>query len=147
MYDLMRAFLTSLLILSIVFTFRAQTQEELLAKKAEKETELALLQPQLNELTGKVDALKSELAVLTEQTTPYPRWDVGALGNLGFNFSSFTEWLSKSDPNTTAFNIGVTTNGFANLDQRTYFWRNSGNLTLGWIKFDDRDDPEDSKDF
>ena len=87
------------------------------------------------------------MAVLTDQTTPYPRWDVGALGNAGLSFASFSEWLSKSSPNTTAFNIGITTNAFANLQQRKYFWRNNGNLTLGWIKFNDRDDPEDSKDF
>ena len=124
-----------------------QTEEELLARKAAKEAELAVLQPQLNDLTGKVETLKSEIAVLTEQTTPYPRWDVGALGNVGFNFASFSEWLSKSSPNTTAINIGVTTNGFANLQQRKYFWRNNANLTLGWIKFNDRDDPEDSPDF
>src|SRR5687768_8641635 len=96
----------------------AQTQEELLAMKAAKEAELAVLQAQLNDLSGKVDMLKAELEVLKEQTTPYPRWDVGAFGNAGFNFASFSEWLSKSTPNTTAFNIGATTNAFANLQQR-----------------------------
>ncbi len=125
----------------------AQTQEELLARKAAKEAELATLQPALNDLSGRVDMLKAEIATLTEQTRPYPRWDVGALGNAGFNFASFSEWLSKSSPNTTAFNIGITTNAFANLQQRKYFWRNNANLTLGWIKFNDRDDPTDSKEF
>lgn len=125
----------------------AQTQEELLAMKAAKEAELALIEPQLKDLSSKAEALKSEIATLTDQTTPYPRWDVGALGNAGLNFTSFSEWLSKSSPNTTAFNIGITTNAFAHLQQRTYFWRNNGNLTLGWIKFNDRDDPNDEKDF
>src|SRR5687768_15382858 len=143
----MRIYLTSLLILSIVFTFQAQTQEELLAKKAEKEAELALIEPELKDLSAKAETLKAEIATLTEQTTPYPRWDVGALGNAGLNFASFNDWLSKSSPNTTAFNIAVTTNGFANLQQPKYFWRNNANLTLGWIKFDDKDDPEDSNEF
>src|SRR5688572_22384101 len=128
-------------------TLWGQTEEELMARKMAKEAELALLEPQLKDLTSKVDILKSEIAVLVEQTTPYPRWDVGALGNAGFNFASFSNWLSKSAPNTTAFNIGVTTNGFANLQQRKYFWRNNANLTLGWLKFNDRDDPEDSNEF
>lgn len=132
--------------LSLTTAF-TQTQEELLATKAAREAELAVLQPQLNDLAVKTEALKAEIADLTEQTTPYPRWDVGALGNAGINFASFNEWLSKSSPNTTAFNIGVTTNAFANLDQMKYFWRNNANLTLGWIKFNDRDDPEDSQDF
>ncbi|HUR31671.1 MAG TPA: DUF3078 domain-containing protein [Saprospiraceae bacterium] len=125
----------------------AQTQEELIAMKAAKEAELATLQPQLKDLSGKVDVLKAEIEVLKEQTTPYPRWDVGALGNAGFNFASFSEWLSKSSPNTTAFNIGATTNAFANLQQRKYFWRNNANLTLAWLKFNDRDDPSDSDEF
>ncbi len=125
----------------------AQTEEELLATKAVKEAELATLQPQLNELSGKVETLKSDIAVLKEQTTPYPRWDIGSLGNVGFSFSSFSDWLSKSNPNTTAINIGFTGTGFANLQQRKYFWRNNANLTLGWVKFNDRDDPTDSKEF
>lgn len=143
----MKRLLTFLIAILVSLPVFSQTKEELLAKKIAKEAELALLQPQLNDLTVKVDALKSEIQVLTEQTTPYPRWDVGALGNAGFNFASFSNWLSKSSPNTTAFNIGVTTNGFANLQQRTYFWRNNANLTLGWLKFNDRDDPEDSNEF
>ena len=139
---------TTLLFMVFFMTFlNAQTQEELLAQKAAKEAELAILEPQLKDLSAKTEALKADIAVLTEQTTPYPRWDVGALGNAGVNFASFSDWLSKSSPNTTAFNIGVTTNGFANLQQRKYFWRNNANLTLGWLKFNDRDDPTDSKDF
>lgn len=136
--------LFTIVCLSSVF---AQSQEELLTMKAAKEAELATLQPQLNDLTGKVDALKADIAILKEQTTPYPRWTIGSLGNVGFNFSSFSDWLSKSSPNTTAFTIAFTGTGFANLDQPKYFWRNSANLTLGWQKFNDRDDPTDSKDF
>lgn len=140
--------LTLLCLLSLCWSLaNGQTEEELLARKAAKEAELAVLQPQLNDLTGKVETLKSEIAVLTEQTTPYPRWDVGVLGNAGLGFASFSNWLSKSSPNTTAFNIGLTTNGFANLQQRKYFWRNNANLTLGWIKFNDRDDPTDKNEF
>jgi hypothetical protein len=139
--------LLAILFLTFTIAVFAQTQEELLAQKAAKEAELALIEPQLKELSSKAEILKTEIATLTDQTTPYPRWDVGALGNAGMNFASFSEWLSKESPNTTAFNIGVTTNAFANLQQRKYFWRNNGNLTLGWIKFNDRDDPDDTKDF
>ena len=144
----MNKLITSFVILLFtVVQLHAQTQEELLAQKAAKEAELANLQPQANALNARVETLKAELAVLTEQTTPYPRWDVGALGNAGFNFASFSDWLSKSSPNTTAFSIAATTNAFANLQQRKYFWRNNANLTLGWLKFNDRDDPTGSKDF
>lgn len=142
----MKHLITFLLFL-ISLSINSQTQEELLAMKAAKEAELALIEPQLKDLTATAETLKAEIATLADQTTPYPRWDIGALGNAGFNFASFNEWLSKSSPNTTAFNIAVTTNAFANLQQRKYFWRNNANLTLGWIKFDDRDDPEDSNEF
>lgn len=134
-------------LLTLYGTAQSQTQEELLVLKAAKEAELAAIEPELKALAAQADALKAEIATLTEQTTPYPRWDVGALGNAGLNFASFSDWLSKSNPNTTAFNIGITTNAFANLQQRKYFWRNNANLTLGWLKFNDRDNPGDSKEF
>ena len=102
-----------------VFSFAgmAQTTEEMTAMKEAKAAELNTLEGQLKELTGRVDALKTEVADLTDKITPYPRWDIGALGNLGFNFSSFSDWFSKAQPNTTAFNIGFSGNGFANLQQ------------------------------
>ena len=124
-----------------------QTKEEVLAKKAAKEAELAILQPQLNDLSGRVDALKNEIVVLIEQTSPYPRWDLGVHGNAGLNFASFSDWLSKSNPNTTVFNIAFSGSGYAHLQQRKYFWRNNANLTVGWVKFNDRDDPTDNHEF
>jgi hypothetical protein len=131
----------------MTFSYAQTPQDVLLATKRMKEAELTALEPQLKDLSAKVDVLKAEIESLKEQTTPYPRWEKGAFGNAGFNFSSFSDWLSKSSPNTTAFNIAFTGTGFANLQQRKYFWRNNANLTLGWVKFNDRDDPNDSKDF
>ncbi len=125
----------------------AQTTEELTALQAVKAVELATLEGQLTELTATVDALKTEVAGLTDQITPYPRWDIGARGNIGFNISHFSDWLSKESPNTNAISIGFTGNGYANLDQKKYFWRNNLNLALGWQKFDDEDDPTDSDEF
>ncbi|WP_367392326.1 DUF3078 domain-containing protein [Lewinella sp. LCG006] len=125
----------------------AQTTEELQAMKDEKAAELATLKGELEELTGKVDALKSEVAGLTDQLTPYPRWDTGLLGNVGLNFSTFNDWLLRDQPNTSAVNIGFSTTGIANADFEKAFWRNSLNLTLGWLKFDNRDNPDDNSDF
>ena len=125
----------------------AQTTEEMIALKEAKAAELTGLETQLKDLTGKVDALKTEVADLTDKITPYPRWDIGARGNIGFNISQYSDWLSKESPNTNAISIGFTGNAFANLDQKKYFWRNNLNVALGWQKFDDEDDPTDSKDF
>src|SRR5690606_30820728 len=49
--------------------------------------------------------------------------------------------------NRTAVTIGFSGNAFANIDQQKYFWRNSGLLTLGWLKFDDRDSEDDDNGF
>lgn len=122
----------------------AQTIEEMTSLKEAKAAELSTLEGQLKDLTGKVDALKTEVADLTDKITPFPRWDIGAHGNFGFNFSNFNDWLSKDKPNTNAVALTFTGNGFANLDQPKYFWRNKLNLTLGWQKYDDEEDPDDN---
>ncbi len=140
-------FFLSLCLILISLNTQAQTTEELTQLKEQKSAELAELEGQLKELTGKVDGLKAEVASLTDQLTPYPRWDVGAFGTIGFNFTQFNDWLSKEAPSTTASTIGFTLNGFANMDQKKYFWRNGANLNLSWIKFDDRDDDVDGEDF
>ncbi len=141
--------LSTLMILMLLFSCVAfgQSTEELQQMKEEKAAELAELEGELSDLTGKVDALKGEVAALTEQLTPYPRWDKGLLGTVGLNFSTFNDWLLRDQPNTSAVNIGFSTTGFANADFEKSFWRNNLNLTLGWLKFDDRDNPDDVEDF
>lgn len=141
-----------IILLSIIcFSFgitHAQTTEELTILKDAKVAELTSLESQLKDLTGMVDALKTEVADLTDKISPYPRWDIGARGNIGFNISNYSDWLSKESSNTNAVSIGFTGNGYANLDQKKYFWRNNLNLALGWQKFDDEDDPnDDNKEF
>ncbi len=140
-----------LLLISIISgnTINAQSIEELTAQKEAKAAELAKLEAEMGEVAGKVATLKSEVAGLAEKLTPYPRWDNGLLGTLGLNVSKFNDWLSKDNPNTTAVTIGTTMNGFANAEFEKAFWRNSFNLTLGWLKFDNEDVPDDeeNKDF
>ncbi len=141
--------ITLFFLLSLLFCLPlyAQTVEEMQVQKAQKEQELSTLEPQLKDLSGQVEALKADIAGLTDKLTPYPRWDVGALGNVGLNFAQFNDWFSKSSANTTAFTIGLTSNAFANLQQKKYFWRNGANLTLGWLRFDNKDDDVKSDTF
>lgn len=139
--------LSALSMVAVCFAMHAQTVEEMTATKAAKEKELAALEAQLADLAGKVGAIKGEVAGLADKLTPYPRWDVGALGSAGLNFSGFDSWYSKDKPNTKAVNIGLVVNGFANLQQKKYFWRNGANLTLAWLKFDDVDNKEDNDGF
>ncbi len=119
--------------LMMSITAFAQTKEELLAKQAPKKDSIAKLQ-------GEVDAIQAQIDAL-------PGWRTGAFGTIGANIAGYDKWYSRGTPNTSTGNIGVTVNGFANLIQEKYFWRNSANVNLAWVKNDDKDNPDDSDSF
>ena len=114
----------------IALTSRAQTLEELKAMKAEKEATVSTLQGEIANINAQIDAL--------------PGWETGAFGTLGFNLSSFNNWIKGANPNAVSSSIRGTLNGYANYDEPKYFWRNSGGLNLGWLKLDT--DVEDGMD-
>ena len=114
------------------FTY-SQTEEELTEEMAPKKDSIAAIQARVDALQAKIDAL--------------PGWKKGAFGTIGANLTSFNNWYAQGTPNNAAGNIGVTVNGFANLNQEKFFWRNSGNINLAWIKFDDKDNPNDDDSF
>lgn len=111
----------------------SQTEEELKAQQAPKKESIAKLQSEVDAIQAKIDAL--------------PGWRKGAFGTIGGNLSGFNNWFSQGSPNVSAGNIGATLNAFANLKQDKYFWNNSANVNLQWIKFDDEDNATDSDDF
>ncbi|MFD1062713.1 DUF3078 domain-containing protein [Winogradskyella litorisediminis] len=126
------------LILSVLFVFAlsfgfAQTKEELKKQKAEKQAEADKYQAEANELQSQIDAL--------------PGWRVGAFGTIGGSFSSFNNWYAQGVPNNSSGTIGFTVNAFANKIEDKYFWRNSLNTNLSWVKFDNEDDPTDDDSF
>lgn len=125
-------YLITVLLLSCTLGF-SQTEEELKAQMAPKKDSIVAIQ-------GRVDAIKAQIAAL-------PGWKKGAFGTIGANLSSFNNWYAQASPNNSTGNIGVTVNGFANLNQEKFFWRNSGNINIGWVKFDDKDDPDDDDSF
>ncbi len=116
-----------------VASLHAQTKEELQTQKAEKQAASDALQAEANALQAQIDAL--------------PGWRIGAFGTIGGSISEFNNWYSQGFPNNSSGNIGFTVNGFANLLQEKFFWRNSANVNLSWVKLDDKDDPTDSEDF
>jgi len=111
----------------------AQTLEELKAEQAPKKDSIAALKAKVDAIQGQIDAL--------------PGWKNGAFGTIGGSLSGFNNWYSKGAPNSSAGNIGFTVNAFANNLQEKYFWRNSANVNLSWVKFDDEDDPTDDDSF
>ncbi|SFC96019.1 Protein of unknown function [Algibacter lectus] len=123
-----------LLALSIgLFSVNAQTKEELHAQKAEKQAIADAAQGEANALQAQIDAL--------------PGWRKGAFGTIGGNLSNFSNWYSQGTPNNSSGTIGFTLNAYANLIEDDFFWRNSLNTNLNWVKLDDKDNPTDDDSF
>jgi len=112
---------------------RSQTKEELKAQMDPKKDSIKAIQKRVDDLQAQIDAL--------------PGWKIGAFGTIGGSISEFNNWFAQSIPNNSSGNIGFTVNGFANLKQEKFFWRNSANLNLSWVKLDDKDDPNDEEGF
>jgi hypothetical protein len=125
--------LTLILIMFNLTSSYGQAIEVLKAEQSLKKDSISALQSKVNAIQAKIDAL--------------PGWKKGAFGTIGGDFSDFSNWYSKGIPNSSAGNIGFTVNGFANLIQKDFFWRNAVNVNLSWVKIDDKDDPNDNSDF
>jgi len=117
----------------LCFAVHGQTLQELEKERMSKKASIATLQEEVNALQQKIDQLAG--------------WKKTVFGTIGGSLSGFANWYSKSTPNVVAGNLGVTFNGTANLVQNSYFWRNSININLSWVKIDNQDDPEDSDRF
>ena len=75
---------------------------------------------------------------------PYQDGDSKATGTIGGSVSGFNNWYSKESPNSSVGNFGINLNAYADLIEEKYFWKNATNINIGWVKFDDKDDPSDS---
>jgi len=111
----------------------SQTEEELKTQLGAAKDSIAAIQGRADAIQGKIDAL--------------PGWKKGAFGTIGANLSSFNNWYGQGTPDLASGNIGVTVNAFANLKEEKFFWRNSANVNLGWVKFDDKNDDTDDDSF
>ena len=116
-----------------ISTLNAQTKEDLEAQKAEKQAAADALQSEAKAIQAKIDAL--------------PGWRKGAFGTIGGSLSNFSNWYAQGAPNNASGNIGFTFNGYANLIQEKFFWRNALSTNLNWVKLDDKDNPADDDSF
>jgi len=114
-------------------TMKAQTLEELKAEQGVKKDSVAAIQGRVDALQGQIDA--------------FPGWKKGAFGTIGGSVGGFNDWYSNSNKNTSIGNAAISVNAFANLDREKFFWKNSGNINLAWIKNDNKDDNTDSDEF
>ncbi|QOD59459.1 DUF3078 domain-containing protein [Polaribacter haliotis] len=120
----MKKLTTLLMIVFLGFASTAQTKEELKEEQAPKKAQIAKLQGEVKAIQAKIDAL--------------PGWRKGAFGTVGGSLSGFNNWYSRSAPTASAGNIGITVNGFANLIEKDFFWRNAATVNLGWVKLDEK---------
>jgi len=114
-------------------SIQAQTKEELKAEKAKAQKVADSAQGVANAAQAKIDAL--------------PGWRKGVFGTIGASISEVRNSVTQSIPNNSAGNIGFTVNGYANLIEEKFFWRNSASVNLSWVRLDNRDDPTDSDSF
>ena len=129
----MKKFLFALVFLLSGTLAFGQSLEELKAAKKQKEDSVSAIE-------GRIGALKSQI-------DEYPGWKVGAFGTIGGSLSQFNNWYAQGFPNNSAGRIGITINPYAKLDREKYFWYNTAQVNLGWVKFDDKDDPSDDDGF
>ena len=129
----MKRILCSAILSLAFFSASAQTPAEIKAEMAPKKDSIAAIQSRVNALQAQLDAM--------------PGWKIGAFGTIGGSLSQFNNWFAQGIPNNSSGNIGFTVNAFANLQKEKFFWRNSGNVNLAWVKLDDKDDPDDVDGF
>lgn len=129
----MKKFLFALVFLLSGTLAFGQSLEELKAAKKQKEDSVSAIE-------GRISALKSQI-------DEYPGWKVGAFGTIGGSLSQFNNWYAQGFPNNSAGRIGITINPYAKLDREKYFWYNTAQVNLGWVKFDDKDNPTDDDGF
>jgi hypothetical protein len=119
-------------LLSISFSF-SQTKTELEKEKSEKQDSIKIIQKRLNIIKSQLNAL--------------PGWRVGAFGTIGGSISNFNNWYAQGAPNNASGNFGISFHGHANLIEEKFFWRNALTTNLNWVKLDDKDNPNDDKNF
>jgi hypothetical protein len=120
----MKKILFLLIALFVGISINSQTADELKKELDTKKTAISKLDEEATSLQSKIDAL--------------PGWRKGAFGTIGGSLSGFNNWYSRTAPTASAGNIGITVNGFANLIEEKFFWRNSLAVNLGWVKLDEK---------
>ena len=129
----MKKLFTLFVVLISLNSLTAQTKDELIALKKEKSDSISALKAKEDAIQAQIDAL--------------PGWRLKVTGTIGGSVSGFNNWYSKESPNSSVGNFGINLNAYANLVEEKYFWNNSTNINIGWVKFDDKDIDTDSDNY
>jgi len=128
----LKSLTTLLLFFTVTFSF-SQTLDELKSDRDAKK--------------DSIDAIQKRVDNLQKQIDKFPGWKFGAFGTIGGSFSEFNNWYAQGSPNNSAAVIGISINPYAKFDSEDYFWYNEGQINLSWVKFDDKDDPNDDSSY
>ncbi len=115
-----------------IFTFTFVNAQTDGAKADELKSLLGPKADSIAAIQGRIDAIQGEIDGL-------PGWRKGIFGTIGANLSGSNNWYQQATPNNSAGNIGIGVNGFANLKEEKFFWNNSLNVNLQWVKLQDKD--------
>ena len=115
-----------------VFTLTFVNAQTDTAKADELKAMLGPKADSIAAIQGRIDAIQGEIDGL-------PGWRKGIFGTIGANLSGSNNWYQQATPNNSAGNIGIGVNGFANLKEEKFFWNNSLNVNLQWVKLQDKD--------
>ncbi|UZO81808.1 DUF3078 domain-containing protein [Aquimarina sp. ERC-38] len=126
---LKRCYYAFLFLMVTAVSVNAQTEEELKAALKQKKDSI-------NAITGRADKIQAQIDAL-------PGWKIGAFGTVGLSLSEFDNWYAQGIPNNKSGNIAISLNGFANLQEDAYFWKNSLIANFQWIKLDDESNDND----
>lgn len=99
-----------------IFAQDLMTKAELVAKRDAAAAELAKYQAEVDALNGKIEKI--------------PGWRKGLVGVVGADFNGNNNWFALATPNAKSNGLGIGVNGFANLIQDKYFWRNLLNINV-----------------
>jgi len=116
------------------------------ASYAQEKTEDEL-KKELSTKKASISALEGEAKAIQAKINALPGWKKGVFGTLGGSIGGFDNWYTQAAPNNSTGNIGLSVNAYANLNREKDFWRNSLNLNLGWVKFDNKDNNTDNTTF
>lgn len=115
-------------ILFVTFTIVKAQEADVNTMKtqlAEKKAAFGAKQGEVAKLQGEIDALQKKIDKAAG-------WRFNAGGVIGFSMANFQNWIKQANPDSRVSNITGLFKGNALLDKPKYFWRNEGNINLGW---------------
>lgn len=133
--------------LSAQITDTTKTKAELQIERDAKAERLATIAKDMAAMAAEKNVLDYEVMLLDDELLPWPRWTNSFSGSIGLNSVNTKNWFLMGSPNTKSTTINFASNGFVLLDNLNWNWKTEYRTNLGWLKFNDKDIPDDVDKF